>query len=215
MTQQTSTARDAENIKAESWWRTQSATMALLKHAYHVIDDVEQRLAEQEKRIRMLENIAASDPMTGLLNRRGFEDFFQRDLSHLHRQNSDGSLLVLIDLDQFKPINDTYGHQAGDACLKMVADVLMKSVRKTDAVARFGGDEFALLLTHTNAEKACKKLAQLKKSLNKLFLDWEGKKLHFGASMGEVFVTGADSYDDCYRQADKSLYADKQNRRMA
>lgn len=198
---------------ADGWWRTQSATMALLKHAYSLIDDAEKKLAEQDRRIRQLEELAASDPLTGLLNRRGFERFFEMEQARIRRQHSPGALLMLIDLDKFKHINDAFGHRAGDECLNIVGKKLMQSTRVLDGVARFGGDEFAVLLTQIAPETALQHLDKIRQVLGSSSLAWEGEQLHFGASVGAALITGDGTFAEAYDAADKSLYDDKKSRR--
>jgi diguanylate cyclase (GGDEF)-like protein len=201
---------DADLVNA---WRTQSTTVALLKHAYDQIETAERRIAEYETRIRKLEELAETDPLTGLMNRRGFERLFEQEISRIRRHQSPGALFVLIDLDRFKPLNDLYGHQAGDACLRLVADHLLKSIRVADGAARFGGDEFALLLTNADPEKAMVRVTQVKETLNNMHLTWEGDELHFGASIGTEPVTAIGAYPNAYQAADRALYADKKARK--
>ncbi len=205
--------RVAKAASVESWWRTQSATMALLKHAHSMIDDAEKRLAEQEKKIRQLEALASTDMLTCLMNRRGFENFFEQEQERIRRGTSTGGLLILIDLDRFKEINDSHGHQAGDACLKAVANELARFVRVVDGAARFGGDEFAILLTNTDAEKASARLQSLHTLLNNLHLEWNGHRLYFGASLGVEEVKSGVTYAAAYNTADANLYADKKKRK--
>lgn len=204
-----------EDLKksADGWWRTQSATMALLKHAYSLVNASEQRIAEQDRRIRELEDLAATDPLTGLMNRRGFEKFFEVEQARIHRLHSPGALFILIDLDMFKPINDTYGHLAGDACLKMVSEKLLQSIRMLDGAARLGGDEFVLLLTQLDPEKAPVYLEKFRYMLDSVSLEWQGKKINFGASIGTALVTADNSYEEIYNAADADLYASKEKRR--
>jgi diguanylate cyclase (GGDEF)-like protein len=198
---------------ADGWWRTQSATMALLRHAYSLVDASELRIAEQDRRIRELEDLAATDPLTGLMNRRGFEKFFEVEQARIHRHHSPGALFILVDLDLFKPINDTYGHLAGDACLKMVSEKLLQSIRMLDGAARLGGDEFVLLLTQLDPEKAPIYLEKFRYMLDTLSLTWQGQKIDFGASIGTALVTAKTSYNDVYDAADANLYANKKERR--
>ncbi len=206
----TVTAADSDLLSA---WRTQSTTIALLKHAYDQIETAEKRIAEYERRIRQLEELAETDPLTGLMNRRGFERFFEQELSRIRRHQSPGALFVLVDLDRFKALNDLYGHQAGDACLRLVADHLMKSIRVADGAARFGGDEFALLLTNADPDKALVRANHVRETLNRMHLAWEGDELHFGASVGSEPVTAASSYATAYQASDHALYADKKARK--
>lgn len=201
------------DIAPPNAWRTQSTTVALLKDAYDQIEAAERRIADYEKRIRELEDLASTDPMTGLMNRRGFEKFFDHELARIRRHHSPGALFVLIDLDGFKPLNDLYGHQAGDACLKMVGEKLLKSIRIVDGAARFGGDEFALLLTQTDPEKAMVRVHQVQEMLSDVAFDWEGSRLHFGASVGTAPVAADSSYAAAYQAADHALFTDKKARK--
>ena len=206
-------ALEAHKSSVSSWWRTQSATMAILKHVYSLIESSEKKIAEQEQRILQLENLAASDPMTGLHNRRGFEEFFGREIARTRRNKTPGGLFVLIDLDHFKRINDSFGHMAGDACLRTVGGLLKDSIRQVDAAARFGGDEFALILTETDLERAIKKVQQLRVQLNSLVLNWENWSIPVGGSIGVEPFDGDSVFDNVYRSADAALYADKEMRK--
>lgn len=204
---------DALKKSADGWWRTQSATMALLKHAYHLIGLSEQRIAEQDRRIRQLEDLAATDALTGLMNRRGFEKFFEHELGRIRRGHSPGALMVLVDLDRFKPINDLYGHLAGDYCLQQVSKKLLESIRMLDGAARIGGDEFALLLTQFEPEKSTFDIQKLRRNLNEITVNWHGRQLSFGASIGVEVVTANSEYPNVYKAADTALYADKGHRK--
>ena len=164
---------------------------------------------------RELESLASSDALTSLLNRRGFENFFMQELARTRRHNTFGSVMLLIDLDKFKEINDTYGHQAGDACLKKVADCLLKNVRSVDAAARIGGDEFAVMLSHTDPEKAANCVHQIKRALNGLQTVWNGITIHISASVGIKHVSENSSFEIAYLAADKALYNDKKNRKQS
>lgn len=166
----------------------------------------EKRINDQEVRIRELENLAATDPMTGLLNRRGFEKLFAQELSRTRRYNTAGGILMLLDLNDFKLINDTYGHQAGDACLKKVADYLKARLRPIDGAARLGGDEFAVFLSQTDTIEAAE---EIKATLKNLFIVWEGQKIPFSLSAGFTRVNANNSYDNACQNADRELYADK------
>ena len=114
----------------------------------HFVDITERRMMERE-----LRHMADHDPLTGLLNRRGLEAELERHVSHVNRYGDRGALLVL-DLDHFKAINDTLGHEAGDRLIVTVATLLRNRLRSSDAVARLGGDEFAILLPDASADVA-------------------------------------------------------------
>lgn len=201
------------STQVDSWWRTQSATMALLKHAYARMEEAERKIAEQEKIIRELEDLAATDPLTGLMNRRGFEKFFGHEASRIARKNSPGALLVLIDLDLFKEINDLHGHQAGDNCLTEVAEILLGSIRISDGAARLGGDEFALLLTHAEPGKLAERVQIVRDRLDEISVDFNGACLDFSASIGTAILGDTTDFAAAYDAADKALYADKARRK--
>src|SRR6202790_1618681 len=109
-------------------------------------------LMEYEE-LRKLQINAATDPLTGLYNRRLFDDYFEKELNRSQRY-SHHLALVVFDLQRFKQVNDSYGHPQGDVVLQMVAETLRKSMRTSDYAFRLGGDEFALLLPQSDTEQA-------------------------------------------------------------
>lgn len=169
----------------------------------------ENRIVAQEQKIRELEALASTDPLTGLMNRRSFEKAFAQELSRVRRHKTPGCVLMLFDLDKFKQINDTYGHQAGDACLKAVADYLKARLRSVDSAARFGGDEFAILLSNTTPTKAAE---EIKSALKRLEINWHGETVSFGVSVGIHHVTSEGTYEKAYMAADRDLYLHKENK---
>lgn len=196
------------------WQDNPAMARALLRDAWKRLQDAEAVIAEQEQRIRELEDLASTDALTSLMNRRGLETFFEQELSRIRRGNSPGALLVLIDLDRFKAINDTHGHQAGDACLKIVASHIMDNIRFTDGAARLGGDEFAILLTQTDAIKVADRVKIIRAALDNITFDWQGTQLNCGGSVGTAPVTSDDAgFASSYQKADAALYADKSRRR--
>lgn len=191
-------------------------TKALLREAMIKLQEAERIMAEQEKKIRELEDLASTDALTGLMNRRGLENFFEQELSRIRRGTSDGAVLVMIDLDGFKAINDTYGHKAGDECLKQVTKQVMKSIRFTDGAARFGGDEFAILLTQTDPKKVYSRVRSIRNALNSVAFKWNGEELKCGGSVGTAAVAASDDgFTTAYLKADAALYADKAARKAA
>lgn len=195
---------------------TDETTTVLLREAVARLHEAERIMAAQEQRIRELEAEVSTDALTGLMNRRGFESFFQQELARVRRGTSAGAVLVMIDLDGFKDINDTHGHQAGDACLKHVAEQIMHSIRFTDGAARFGGDEFAILLTQTDPQKVYASVRTLRAALNAFAFTWEGRELACGGSLGSAAVMpDDDGFSTAYLKADAALYADKSARKRA
>ena len=193
--------------------RTLNATFALLKQAQIMLDEAETKIREQDTRIAFLEELATTDELTGLKNRRGFLDSFMRELDRCNRALSCGGLLVLIDLDNFKSVNDTYGHLAGDACLRLVGRTLDSEIRQMDVAARLGGDEFVLLLSNTTKAQAAKRAQELAWRLNNLSVAWYGEEIPVQASLGLRDYGANDTVKEIFNDADMKLYANKQKRK--
>jgi diguanylate cyclase (GGDEF)-like protein len=172
--------------------------------------DAQHRIVELRERIAQLEKLAMTDELTGLLNRRGFERELQRTLALASRYEEPG-LLVYVDLDGFKLVNDTYGHAAGDAVLKRVSRLLTDNLRCTDFVGRLGGDEFAMLLPRTSAKGGANRIRALRRLLDPVIVIWEGATITVHASFG-VQTYGGDTGADGARllsRADASMYQTK------
>jgi diguanylate cyclase (GGDEF)-like protein len=171
----------------------------------YIVRDLSERL-----RIDELAWLANHDPLTGLVNRRRFEEELTARLAESSRYGTSGALLAL-DLDEFKPINDTYGHAAGDLVLRSVGDVLRSMTRASDVCARIGGDEFVVLLSHTSptgAEACARKLVE---HIAETVSDYEGIPLRIAASVGvAVFPSDATEPQALLAAADRALYAAKQ-----
>jgi diguanylate cyclase (GGDEF)-like protein len=122
----------------------------------------------------------------------------------------DGSAaIVFIDLDHFKSINDQFGHLAGDATLQVVSDTIVRSCRNSDVVARFGGDEFAVLFWNLSEEDAHAKARTLEKRIDELRLRLAADCVSVGASAGVTMLDGSDSPDQIIRRADADMYSRK------
>jgi diguanylate cyclase (GGDEF)-like protein len=160
-----------------------------------------------------LHDAAFRDPLTGLYNRRYVFNILQDEFKKYLRYKDPFSVM-LIDADHFKRINDRFGHLAGDAALKAIADVCNRSVRETDVVGRFGGEEFIILLPHTRATDAKIVAERIRKTMLETEIYWEGQRLDIRLSLG-VAEAGlhADDYDELITAADEALYAAKEGGR--
>jgi len=167
-------------------------------------------LAEAQKRIEELECLATTDEMTGLVNRRGFHDSFEKELDRTERGISAGGLLIMIDLDNFKMINDTYGHAAGDEALRLVAETLKHHIRRMDVAARFGGDEFVLLFANAGKTRALGRAQSLALKLNSLVLRWQGHNIPVRASIGIKDYGQGDQAETVFAEADATMYEAKE-----
>jgi diguanylate cyclase (GGDEF)-like protein len=183
------------------------------ERALNAAIDAEQRIVELQQRITQLEKLAMTDELTGLLNRRGFEAQLQRTLA-LSNRHCEPGLLVYVDMDGFKMVNDTYGHPAGDEVLRQVGRLLSDNVRCTDFVGRLGGDEFAALLPRTSWQNGMKRVSALNQLLNPATIYWNGGTLAVHASVGVHAYDGNKTGDvvGLLALADSSMYVSKRHR---
>ncbi|MCW8930618.1 MAG: diguanylate cyclase [Gammaproteobacteria bacterium] len=179
-----------------------------------IIDVTERELAKQKmfKEQESLQYIAHHDSLTGLPNRLLLLDRLQQAIKKSCREKKYLALLYL-DLNKFKPINDTLGHTAGDQVLTLVAKRLRKNVRSMDTIARIGGDEFVVLMESVSDIDDVGSVAhKLCQSLNKS-MDWENHKLNISCSMGiSLFPDDGESPEDLIKNADSAMYQSKQNK---
>lgn len=180
----------------------------------HALNVALRIIAEQQRRIRQLENEAHTDPMTGLLNKRGFAAAMNRELDRTERQNETKALLVMFDLDGLKQINDRYGHLAGDAYISGFAKALKRRVRTTDYVARLGGDEFALLMTDVTPEIAIKRIATIVDCLNRDVVNHGSLRFTLAVSHGTAPILPGSDYLMLVDEADGNLYRCKASRKQ-
>lgn len=162
------------------------------------------------KVINRLYQQASHDALTGLMNRRSFEEYLEQ-VAHDDSGILKTHVLVSIDLDNFKTVNDTCGHQAGDELLKQVSHLFQRFVRQTDKVARMGGDEFAIFLENCALEKARAIMDSILIEMRNFRFSWEGKVFTVTASIGLVeFIPAAElTLKTLFADADKACYTAK------
>ncbi|MBR0565742.1 bifunctional diguanylate cyclase/phosphodiesterase [Azoarcus sp. L1K30] len=158
-----------------------------------------------------LEYYAAHDPLTGLYNRRQFQAMLEYEIGRSERHQHEFAVL-LLDLDDFKDVNDSYGHPAGDSVLCGVAETVREAIRKGDLATRIGGDEFALLLTETGREGAMRVADKLGRALReRTFIEPGGKNFHVTVSIGVVVFPGdASTITDLMAGVDIAMYRAKE-----
>ncbi len=170
-----------------------------------VIQDITERKALESR----LEREAHTDALTGCANRRYFLELFGRELARARRYVHELSLLML-DLDHFKRVNDRYGHQVGDLALKMLVQVCGAELRKEDIVGRIGGEEFAILLPETGAERALEAAERVRTAVAAAEIPAAGGPLHITTSVGLTTLrNGDETIDTLLGRADHALYAAK------
>lgn len=159
-----------------------------------------------------IERLAATDQLTELPNRRGFEMLAGQALEEARREQQPLSAIV-IDLDHFKTLNDTHGHLAGDVVLKGFANQLRASLRRSDIVCRWGGEEFIVLFKNTPLDTARQLAEKLRVQLEQQHFFWEDKALKVTISIGLTNLTGGEGLDALIARADRALYRAKQSGR--
>lgn len=194
-----------------------SARISQFQHSalelQRLVQERTQELAQANERLRgreqALEQAAHHDALTGLPNRRYLLSHAQQALNYAERHQSPAALM-LIDLDHFKPINDHYGHDAGDHVLRVIAKRLRDNIRAHDMVARLGGDEFAILISGSDAAQQACEIAERLLKAQSLSVSYDDHLLDVGISMGiaEYPIHGQD-FHSLYQIADKALYQAK------
>lgn len=176
---------------------------------------VQERTAALESSKLILQDMATHDPLTGLFNRRALEERVLHEVNRVNRYGEPLSVLM-IDIDYFKKVNDSFGHAAGDIVLTAIARTLLETVRNTDTVARYGGEEFVVLLpmtglhdAHALAERLCQRVAGSD-------INWgDGQLIRVTVSIGvsAASASGNTSWDALIDAADAAMYAAKQSGR--
>ena len=156
------------------------------------------------------ERLARIDDLTGLYNRRAFYEY-GAVLAHNSERNQDELSIINMDIDNFKLINDTFGHAAGDDVLKQVGRILLQRLRKSDIYARIGGEEFGMLLPMTSIDQATQLAVQLRQAIENVSFDFEDESYTITASFG--VATGAYDVDTLVRYSDQVMYHSKESGR--
>jgi diguanylate cyclase (GGDEF)-like protein len=156
----------------------------------------------------VLKRLATTDPLTGALNRRHFMELMSREQRRAERYNAVFSMLM-VDIDHFKRVNDTYGHQTGDQAIQAMADACQKALRPTDLLARYGGEEFIITLVHTDQAGAAKVAERLRESVSEIELPTEQGVLKFTISVGVSTFFKRSLLEEIIGRADQALYQAK------
>jgi len=175
------------------------------------IERLRAEVAALTARAETAEALADHDVLTRALNRRGFMTVLNRSMAFCRRHDVQAVLLYL-DLDGFKGVNDRLGHAAGDAALVRVADLLLENVRESDAVGRLGGDEFALLLLHAGVEEGRDKARRLAETLEADGFQWQGERAALGGSFGVRPYAGQTDPEVWLSEADAAMWLRKKGR---
>jgi diguanylate cyclase (GGDEF)-like protein len=170
------------------------------------------QLAKAQAQIEELQASADTDFLLDIPNRRGFERELHRAIAYIKRYRASGALIVL-DVDRLKPVNDAFGHAAGDQVLKAIVTTLSGQVRSSDVVGRLGGDEFAVLLWNLSEIDAKAKAASLEEEIDRLSFAFAGQAIKTGASAGVAILDTHSEAGRALEEADSAMYVRKAQRR--
>ena len=166
------------------------------------------QVAQLQARVEQLDELAHQDTLINLPNRRGFMRELERLIDRARRYGHSAAMLF-VDLDGLKMINDTFGHRAGDEALIQVAGMLSKGVRRSDVVARIGGDEFAVLLENANADSAQETAVRLEDMICGCEFTHDGDALPLSVAIGVAMIDGEDEPNAVMERADAEMYRRK------
>lgn len=172
------------------------------------LETAESKLQEQAAEIETHISRSLTDSLTGLPNRREFNDRLAERMSAWQRRK-EVFTLMLIDVDNFKKLNDQYGHLVGDRVLAGIGRALRASVRREDAVARYGGEEFAVLLPSTSLEQAGRAAQNVREAIARVAVEHSGRQISVTASGGLAMIQGPEESESLIQRADAALYAAK------
>ncbi|HWJ95085.1 MAG TPA: GGDEF domain-containing protein, partial [Telluria sp.] len=176
--------------------------------AHREVQEAEARIQALENELREMSEQVRHDALTGALNRRGLDEVFEREIARAER-NGKPLCVALLDVDNFKRLNDTYGHAAGDDALKHLSGVVKDTLRSMDAVARMGGEEFLIVLPETTVESAAQTMTRLQRELTKHFFLHDNEKLLITFSAGVALRRPGDDQATLVRRADQAMYQAK------
>ena len=176
------------------------------------LQEMEFESSELRAKLDVAQRRATRDPLTNLPNRQAFDDRLIEEMARCRRHKSPMTMLIW-DVDLFKNINDTYGHKSGDKALVIIAGLLSKHCRATDFVARFGGEEFVMLLSGTDAEAALPVAEKLRKTVEKSSFNANGEKVFITLSCGISQFVDGDNHESIFNRADTGLYQAKHSGR--
>jgi diguanylate cyclase (GGDEF)-like protein len=165
-------------------------------------------VVQLQQRVAVLDHLAHQDALIELPNRRGFMRQLERIIDRVSRYD-DRAALLFVDLDGLKMINDTFGHRAGDEALIQVADLLTRGVRRSDIVARIGGDEFGILLENATDESAHDTAARLVDLICGCEFDHDGDSMPLSVAIGVGMIDGSEGPDAVMARADEEMYRRK------
>lgn len=195
--------QDTAGVQAEA-----AAAREVLIDAQRQVENAERRIAALEQELKDVAGLAREDQLTGALNRRGFDELFDRERARTVR-NDQPLCVAMLDLDDFRKLNEIHGHAGGDAALRHVVEIARITLRGTDAIARFGGEEFVLLLPDATIFEARAAVVRLQRGLAQHSFVHEDMRVFVTFSAGVAMQQAGETQDALLRRADRAMYRAK------
>jgi len=173
-------------------------------------NDTQARMQLLQDELQQLSEVVRIDQLTGVLNRRGMDEAFSTEIAR-HQRSGEALSVALLDIDNFKMLNDQHGHAAGDSALKHLAAVIKRAVRPTDIVTRMGGEEFVVILPNTQLVEAVMTMSRLQRALTKEYFLGNNQKLLITFSAGVALFQGGDDVNSILLRADQAMYLAKKS----
>lgn len=207
---------ELENVLAEVMRETRTIQLNAqrsrddLREMQHKVEESERRIRELEKELENTSNLIRHDQLTGALNRHGLEEMFAKEAARAQRHDTE-FCVALLDIDNFKKLNDSMGHETGDQALIHLATVCRETLRPQDTVARYGGEEFIILLPETPLDDATKALTRLQRELTRNFFLHDNEKVLITFSAGITQMHADDTQTTVIKRADEAMYEAKKS----
>ncbi len=179
-----------------------------LQQLRDTVDQAHREINRLETELEQASELVRHDPLTGTLNRKGLDEMLARESARMQRRNS-RLCLAMLDVDDFKKLNDTFGHTTGDEALRHFAEVIRENIRPQDSAGRFGGEEFLILLPDTGLDDAVSALRRLQRELTRRIFMHDNKRVLITFSCGVSEVQTGEDIQACVRRADEAMYQAK------
>jgi diguanylate cyclase len=197
--------KETQTVQAEA-----SRSHQIMVSAQKEVKDAEIRIKELEDKLAQMSELVREDQLTGSLNRRGMDDVFEREADRADRRGTP-LCVAMLDLDNFKKLNDTHGHAAGDEALIHVVRIVKQTLRSIDVIARYGGEEFLIVMPETSIEEAAKAMMRVQRELTTHFFTANDQRLFITFSAGVALRKPHEEQDGLIKRADKAMYEAKKS----
>lgn len=183
-------------------------TRDLMLAAQKEVKEAETRIKELEEKLAHMSELVREDQLTGSLNRRGLDDIFEREADRSDRRGTP-LCIAMLDLDNFKKLNDTHGHAAGDEALVHLVRIVKQTLRSIDVIARYGGEEFLIVMPETTIDEAAQAMVRVQRELTKHFFTANDQRLFITFSAGVALRAASETQESLVKRADKAMYQAK------